>query len=172
MRDTPVKHHGNAWAALALYLILAALGIVGRSLLHSPLRFVFLGVGAAALILALQTASRFLLGSYEYYLTAAADLDRHNDLTVLRIQAGRRTTSARLFLSDLVGIEFSPARKALKKKYGPIGRYYDYCPDLFPRDCYVFVFRYGDGLVALSLQCADAFALTAKARAPMKPPSA
>lgn len=166
MRDTPQKNNVHAAAVLSLLLVIVFLGMIGGNL-RPGTETLFRTVSFCAFLLSVQIASRYLLTAFEYYLTADGDLSGKNDLTVVRAMGKKRAPVAFLPLSDLLGVEFCPAKKTLTEKYGPIARRINFCPNLFPDSFYVFLFRFEEQTIALSLECADAFALAALSRTPL-----
>ena len=166
MRDTPEKNNLHAIAVLSLLLVIVFLGMIGGNLRPGAVIF-FRLVSFGAFLLSIQLSARYLLSTFEYYLTADADLAQSNDFSVVRAMGKNRVPVALLPLSDLLGVEFCPAKKTLREKYGPVSKRISFCPNLFPAAFYVFLFRYEGETIALSLECADAFALAALSRAPV-----
>ncbi len=168
MRDTPQKNNLHAVTALSLLLVIVFLGMIGSSV-RPEVRAVFRVIAFAAFLLSVQLTSRYLLTTYEYYLTPDAELAERNDFTVVRAQGKTRVPVAFLPISDLIGVEFCPEKKELKEKYGQISKKVNFCPTLFPSAYFVFLFRFEEQIIAISLECADAFALAALTRAPIVP---
>lgn len=166
MRDTPQKNNTHAVAALSLLLVIVFLGVAGGNL-RPEIRIAFRVIAFGAFLLSVQISARYLLTTYEYYLTPDADLAERNDFSVVRAQGKMRMPVALLPVSDLIGVEYCPSKKALTGKYGQIAKKINFCPTLFPTAYYVFVFRFEERTIALSLECADAFALAALSRAPI-----
>lgn len=168
MRDTPQKNNTHAVIALSLLLVIVFLGMAGANI-RPGIRFAFRVIAFGAFLLSVQISSRYLLTTYEYYLTPDADLAERNDFSVVRAQGKTRMPVAFLPVSDLIGVEYCPAKKTLTEKYGQIAKRINFCPTLFPSAYYVFLFRFEEQTIALSLECADAFALAALSRAPIMP---
>ena len=166
MRDTPQKNNAHAVIALSLLLVIVFLGTVGGTV-RPEVRIAFRVIAFGAFLLAVQLSARYLLTTYEYYLTPDTDLAERNDFSVVRAQGKLRMPVAFLPVSDLIGVEFCPLKKTLTEKYGQISKKINFCPTLFPSAYYVFLFRFEEQTIALSLECADAFALAALSRAPI-----
>lgn len=153
--------------ALFLMLLLSA-GILlcaAFSLMGLPFRPLWQGGMMLFLVLLIQLGQRYLFCRYEYILDPEEELLLHNRLTVVQVLRGRRRILYTVPLTTLTDVIPCGKRKTVVAKYGTVKAWVNLCADLRPKISYRLLWEDNDALVAVRLQCDEAFAEKLRERA-------
>lgn len=108
-------------------------------------------------VTAIQIAQRYLMVSYEYILDSYEDIGSFNRLTVIRSTSRNRSSVYTVPLSSLTTVIPYKKMRKVEREYGRIGKKFNFCSDIKPKESYLLVFEQEDSLTLIRLQCDMAF---------------
>lgn len=160
----PIRKNRHALVIVILCFLLSALCFTAGE--TSGYRLPFQLAGAAAAVIAIEIACRYLFCNYLYVLSPT-DAGR-NDLAIVRVQGKKRVTAANFSLNEAIGI--APSSLPEKERNEQFGKPYssaDFTVDLFASDTYDLYLYFQNQTMRVRLQCDAEFARSIGERIPV-----